>query len=497
MKHFFLFVCAACLAFSAFLQPAASVAQTAPASSIGEKLTYNISFAAFSDAGFLELHNLGREKLNDREVSVVRARLRTSGTVQATLLNIDHESTVFIEPNTNLPIRAERFLRTDDKPVEVRRDFSENQIASDANLHDLISALYQIRTFDFNNNQIQTLKIWENDRVVEIRLQAAKRETISTAIGAFNAFVVQVRSADEQVNRFKTKIYLSDDDRRVPVLISLRLPQGEVRAELASLQNILPEPVIVEPPVATATPIVQPTARPIPPAPTPKPYVDNQPLSAELPFALKEKLQFEVLRGREKIGVLNFEIVERKFLNSRDTVRLTATVQPAGGANIFTATDKIESLIDPNYLVPFRHELKLGGALAGYNQILTFDQERGAVTNGQNGRAEAPVGTHDVLSFVYALRAFRFNVLVKGTQDTRAAVFLNGAPVVVTLRPASEVIELNGKKINALAIAAATGNPQIDSLGLRLWLSDDARRLPLKFTANTPQGVITANLINF
>ncbi len=216
-----------------------------------------------------------------------------------------------------------------------------------------------------------------------------------------------------------------------------------------------------------------------------------------MPFALGEKLRFEVSRGAQKIGVLNFEIAERKFLNSRDSVRLTATAQPAAGSNIFTAIDKIESLIDPNYLVPFRHETKLAGALAGYNQILTFDQERGAVTNAQNQRAEAPVGTHDVLSFIYALRAFRFNVLVKGTQDTRAAVFLSGAPVVVTLRPTSEVIEFNGKKVNALAIAAATGNPQIDSLGLRLWLSDDARRLPLKFTVNTPQGAITANLINF
>lgn len=497
MKHFLLFVCAACLTVLAFLQPVASAAQTSPAFSTGEKLTYNISFAAFSDAGFLELHNTGREKLNDREVAVVRARLRTSGTVQATLLNVDYESTVFIQPETNLPVRVERLLRTDDKPLEVRRDFAENQAASDANLYDLVSALYQIRTLDFANNQIQTLKIWENDRIVEVRLQAAKRETVSTAVGAFNAFVIQVRSVDEQINRFRIKIYLSDDDRRAPVLISLRLPQGEVRAELASVQNILPEPIFVESPVAQQTPLVQPTARPIAPKPTPKPYVDNQPLSADLPFALREKLQFEVSRNAQKIGIVNLEIVERKLLNARDSVRLTATAQPVAGANIFTPTDKIESLIDPNYLVPFRHETKLGGALAAYNEILIFDQERGAVTNGQTVRVEAPVGTHDILSFIYALRAFRFNVLVKGTQDTRAAVFLGNAPIVVTLRPTSEIIEFNGKKVTTLALAAATGNPQIDSLGIRLWLSDDARRLPLKFTVNTPQGVITANLIGF
>lgn len=462
---------------------------------VGEKLTYNITFGTFSDAAYVELHCVGKEKLNEKDVYVVRAKVRTGGTVQATLLDLNNDYTAFLSPENGLPVRIERFLRDDGKNTDVRRDFAENQTVSDANVHDLISALYQIRQFNLTEKVIQPIKVWENERVYDAKLQIVGRETMATSMGAMNVYAVQVKTNDDAFNRYQAKIHFSDDERRLPVMINLKLPQGVLRADLASVQMITPEPVAV---VVQPTPIPQPTVavRPTPrPTPAPRPYVDNQPLDISLPFALGEELTFDVLRNNQKIGVIRLQVKDRKQHFGRDSVMLSATAQTANNSGFFTGGDKIESYVHPDFIVPFRHEIRLSSQLAGFNQLLIFDQELGYVTNNQTQRMEVPVGTHDVLSFIYALRAFRYS-FVKNA-DAKAAIFLGGVPIVVNLKPAREVIDFNGQKVNTIALTATTENPQIDSLNLRLWLSDDSRRLPLKLTFNSPQGVIQANLVSF
>ncbi|MEP6925297.1 MAG: DUF3108 domain-containing protein [Pyrinomonadaceae bacterium] len=504
MKQFLFFIW---VFFALLLTSTARAQTTAQSFPTGEKLTYNLSFATFNDAGTIELYAAGRERLTERDVNVIRAKVRTTGIVQSTLIDLNDDLTTYIDPETNLPIRAERILYNDGKKSEARRDFPENQLVNqlaspsvpDTNVYDLLSAIYQIRRLDFNNTAIQSLKIWESEKFYNAKLQVTGRENVSTSIGANNAFVIQISGDDKVFNRYKAKIYISDDERHLPVLISLKLPQGELRAELVSVEILQTEPLVavVIQPTPEPTPVGIPTPRPPRVQPTPKPYFDNQPLDADLPFALGEKLDFEVLRAGQKIGNVRFEVRERKQFAGRDSVQLAVTAQPVNNSNVFTAGDKMESYIDPNYLVPFRHEIKLGGGLANFNQSLSFDQERGAVTNERGVEVGIPIGTFDALSFVYALRAFRFSLVQKDAADTRAAVFLSGAPIIVTLKPRREIIEFGGKKLNVIALRIITDNPQIDSLGLSLWLSDDARRLPLKFICNTPLGAVQANLIKF
>ena len=509
MKKLLFFICL----FLAAITSNALAQTTAPAFPTGEKLTYNLSFATFTDAGTIELYAAGQNKLAEqRDANLLRAKVRTNGIVQSTLIDLNDDLTTFLDRETGLPLRAVRVLYLDGKQTEARRDFSENQTiippvnqpanqpTPDTNVFDLLSAIYQIRHLDVNNTAVQPLRVWENDKIYNVKLQVAGRENVSTATGAFNAFVVQISTDDKAFNRYKAKIYLSDDERHLPVLISLKLPQGDLRAELISVEILQPEPiaaVVVPPTIPQPTPIVTPSPRPPRPQPTPKPYFDNQPLEADLPFALGEKLDFEVLRAGQKIAGVRSEIKERKQFSGRDSVLLSVTAQPLGNSNVFAAGDKIESYIDPNYLVPLRQEIKLNGGLNNFNQSLNFDQERGVVTTGKGLRAEVPVGTFDPLSFVYALRAFRFSDAPNNTSGTRAAIFLSGTPVIVTLKPARETIEFAGKKTTAIVLTIITDNPQIDSLGLKLWLSDDARRLPLKLTGNTPTGAIQVNLIKF
>ena len=484
MKQFVVFL---------FLYLAAAQLATAQKSvfPVGEKLTYNVSFATFADAGFLEL---SAEKLSKQPVYLIRTRFRTNGAVQATLLDVDDSYATFINPETLLPARVERALRRNAKLAENAGNFTENQTVSGANVYDLPSAIYHLRSaLDFNIGASDTIRVKENDRVYTAKMTVTNRENIATAIGAFNAFVVEVRTDDKATDRWRAKIYFSDDARHLPVLLRIKHERGLISAEIAGVQ--IAQPVVKTEPPPTPQNTPKPNARPTPrPLPTVKPYIPNQPLDASLPFALGEKLRFEVLRANQSIGTITLKVGERQRFNNVDSVNLKATAENSATARIFAATDQIESFVHPDFLVPFRSQVKLGDSLAGYNQTLVFNQNNGSVTTDKGAQVPIPNGTYDVLSFVYALRAFRYDT-GRNPQDTRAAVFIGDAPVIVSLKPTREILTLGDKKIKAISITAATGNPQIDSLNPRLWLSDDARRLPLRLTFNSPLGAITANLL--
>ncbi|MCV4860399.1 hypothetical protein OFB63_30595, partial [Escherichia coli] len=52
-----------------------------------------------------------------------------------------------------------------------------------------------------------------------------------------------------------------------------------------------------------------------------------------------------------------------------------------------------------------------------------------------------------------------------------------------TLRPGSvETIELSGKRFSAQRIAITTGDADLDRLGIKVWLSPDRQRFPLRIS---------------
>ena len=95
------------------------------------------------------------------------------------------------------------------------------------------------------------------------------------------------------------------------------------------------------------------------------------------------------------------------------------------------------------------------------------------------------------MSLVYAIRSFNLKPSKDETNpinDTRVAVFLGTQPYVFTLRPANaDLITQKGEKISAQLVTIITGNPTVDAQGLRVWLSNDLKRVPLRLTFGTFQ----------
>jgi hypothetical protein len=102
-----------------------------------------------------------------------------------------------------------------------------------------------------------------------------------------------------------------------------------------------------------------------------------------------------------------------------------------------------------------------------------------------------PVGTHDYLSFFYALRTLNLNPTKKSVLSLLVEKKPKTLFVDVIQR---EPIQLGGRGIPAIALSITTDDPEPDKWKLRMWISDDRRRLPLRFACNTKIGALRADL---
>jgi hypothetical protein len=207
---------------------------------------------------------------------------------------------------------------------------------------------------------------------------------------------------------------------------------------------------------------------------------------------LGESLEYSLISTGQPIGTFTLQSKERKEVLGLDSLLLTAIVtRVEPGIRLFNLNDYVRAQVNPETLGPREIQIKFTGTLSSLNQIAQFDEKTSIITFNGAGQVEAPVGTHSLLSLIYAIRSFNLKPS-KDTNnpinDTRVAVFWENKPYIFTLRPsAADIIDIKGTKISAQMISVNTGNPQLDSLNIKVWLSNDNRRVPLRFSVGSYQ----------
>jgi hypothetical protein len=149
--------------------------------------------------------------------------------------------------------------------------------------------------------------------------------------------------------------------------------------------------------------------------------------------------------------------------------------------------------------VPYQFDARFTGTLSGFNQSVKFDQDRGTAIFGGANQTQVPLNTHSLLSLVYAMRSFNLKPswdTKNPVMDTRVSVFYDTQFYVFTLRPLeAEIINLRNEKVPAQMITIITGNPQLDSLNLKVWLSNTEKRLPLRFSIGSYQADLVSETV--
>jgi hypothetical protein len=128
------------------------------------------------------------------------------------------------------------------KDVDVRFDHAtgkaryENGKEYDvaAGIHDVLSAFYFVRTKPLPDGATLIVPTHDNEKSYEMEVQVLRREKAEVPAGKFSCVVVEPKLKSEGI--FKSKgsilVWLTDDERRIPVMVKSKVPVGSISVRL-------------------------------------------------------------------------------------------------------------------------------------------------------------------------------------------------------------------------------------------------------------------------
>ena len=471
---------------------------------VGERLTYNVSFAQFVSAAHVEMLVAGRGRYFDREGVELRAHVETAGVINVALLALNNDYVTYVDAATGLPYRSQTIVREAGRTTEASGDYNQpagieaipGKLRANGfpGTYDLLSEVVRMRAMPLSEGVSFSINVRNDTQEYQADVRIIGRQLIKTNVGSFNTLVARVSVGSGPLSNIR--VYLTEDEWHVPVLITAKHKDGEIRAELAASDLTTP------PPSPTPTP-----QRVVPPSdgralvPVPGPTIPVSETRLNLPFSVGEQLNYQVFLGTtaQSVGSASFSVASRGRYFNRDGLLLTATAQTTNaGARVFYVNDKISSYVDPETLLPFRTEMNLAEGTWRSTRGYNIDQNRGAVTTDTRTRIEIPVGTHDLISLLYAIRTFDLSppstALSQPKRNAISILAINQPRTLFVTAQKRETIEINGQQVPALLLTLTSDDGTADRLQLRLWVGDDYRHLPLRIAAVTPLGPVRADL---
>ena len=120
---------------------------------------------------------------------------------------------------------------------------SEGQHKIPSYVQDLLSAFYFARTIDYTDfkpGQRIHLQNFYKDSTYELAVKFRGRQTIEVEAGTFNCVVIEPLAKEGGLFKGDGKVYvwITDDDRKMPVRVSSKIPIGSVESELVVYRGI-------------------------------------------------------------------------------------------------------------------------------------------------------------------------------------------------------------------------------------------------------------------
>jgi hypothetical protein len=199
---------------------------------VGEHLSYNVSFSNFLTAAHVDLLVVSRATFFNREGTQLRAHVETTGVVNAALYALNNDYTSFINPASGAPFRTQQVVREGGRTANTSSEYNEpvgtSAIPSKlstgefAGTFDPVSALFRLRALPLTNGTLYRFHVRTTDADdYNAELKVTGRQTIKTSVGSFQTVVTQLRfNNNSEANNYNVRIYFSDDERHVPVLLT-------------------------------------------------------------------------------------------------------------------------------------------------------------------------------------------------------------------------------------------------------------------------------------
>jgi hypothetical protein len=206
-------------------------------------------------------------------------------------------------------------------------------------------------------------------------------------------------------------------------------------------------------------------------------------LAAPYPFTVGETLRYDAKLGYFPVGQATVSVTRMARERGAEAWVFTAAGQggPPGWRMRYDMTSWVGT--KQFYSLRFHRRLEQGGKVDEHGYVIVPDSARYR-EDGVAGDWVAPADPLDELAFLYYLRAAPLEV---GRTYRLARYFKTGYnPIEVRVTGREPVPMPNGASVQCLALSVTTRGTT-----MRVWLTDDARRLPAQMEIPLPFGSVT------
>lgn len=226
----------------------------------GERFSYRISMLGF-DAGAIDIAAGQPGDVDGRKVIFLRSRAQSRGVV-AFLKTVTDDVTTWVDVDTGHPLYHHTVSKVGDSEEEVEIRYApgqfdvaetiegkqvvETQVIPDGgSAYDLMTSLMAIRGWRAEPGDRATMHVLRSTLFWRTYAQYHGPDSLKIAIGRFPAVRVdgmsrRIRRSGEFEDGKEARhfsVWMSDDARRVPLLIAAKTDFGDVRMELVEYQS--------------------------------------------------------------------------------------------------------------------------------------------------------------------------------------------------------------------------------------------------------------------
>jgi hypothetical protein len=107
-------------------------------------------------------------------------------------------------------------------------------------VHDSLSSFYVLRTLPLQVGHSVHLRTFANGKTFDVEVQILRRETVEAYWGPVEALVVQPLMRFQEILRQKGEvlIWVTDDDRRIPLRMRTAIKVGSIEATLTDMKRL-------------------------------------------------------------------------------------------------------------------------------------------------------------------------------------------------------------------------------------------------------------------
>lgn len=217
---------------------------------VGERLVFNVNYG-FITAGEAVMAVAAYDSIAGRKCYRVEFTVNSLPSF-SWIYKVEDRYLTFIDTETLAPWKFEQHIREG----TYRRDFiaefdqvnliaktSEGDYPIPEYVHDIMSAFYYARAMDFSEFKPGdgiTLNNFYKDKSHELKVNFLGRQQLEVEAGTFNTIVVEplVKEGGLFKSEGRIVIWLSDDERKIPVRVNTKVIIGSIDTELKSYSGL-------------------------------------------------------------------------------------------------------------------------------------------------------------------------------------------------------------------------------------------------------------------